>query len=758
MLLQELSGATITGLPTGVTGSWAANVVTITGTPSVTAGSPYNYTITLTGGCGAGTSTGTIRVNPDNTISRTSAVGTDNQTVCVNTPITNITYATTGATGATITGLPTGVTGSWAANVVTITGTPSVTAGSPYNYTITLNGGCGTITATGTIRVTPDNTITRTSAAGTDAQTVCINTPITNITYATTGATGATITGLPTGVTGSWAANVVTITGTPSVTAGSPYTYTISLNGGCGTVSTTGTIGVIATNTINRTSAAGTDNQTVCVNTPITNITYATTGATGATITGLPTGVTGSWAANVVTITGTPSVTAGSPYTYTISLNGGCGTVSTTGTIGVIATNTISRTSAAGTDAQTVCVNTPITNITYATTGATGATITGLPTGVTGSWAANVVTITGIPSVTAGSPYTYTISLNGGCGIVSASGTITVITANTVGAASSTPTLCVNTPLTAITHTTTGATGIGAAVGLPAGVTASWAGNTITISGTPTAAGVFNYSIPLTGGCGALNAIGTITVITANTVSAASSTPALCINTPLTAITHTTTGATGIGAAVGLPAGVTASWAGNTITISGTPTAAGVFNYSIPLTGGCGAVNATGTITVVSLPATPALTGQTVVCGIGAATYLYQIGNGSYLIPGNEYVWTVPAGATRVAGGGLADNFILLSFSGAGSYTLQVAENTTVPVACYGIPQPYTINVYTNPVPNAGTPETICQGESTILGGTPNGVGASATGGTGSYTYSWLPTYGLNNPQQSILRPTRRSP
>jgi hypothetical protein len=39
-----------------------------------------------------------------------------------------------------------------------------------------------------------------------------------------------------------------------------------------------------------------------------------------------------------------------------------------------------------------------------------------------------------------------------------------------------------------------------------------------------------------------------------NTVSAASSTPTLCINTALT-ITHTTTGATGIGTAGGLPWG-----------------------------------------------------------------------------------------------------------------------------------------------------------------------------------------------------------
>src|SRR5665811_1937188 len=208
----------------------------------------------------------------------------------------------------------------------------------------------------------------------------------------------------------------------------------------------------------------------------------------------------------------------------------------------------------------------------------------------------NIITISGTP--TASGTFNYSIPLIGGCGSVNATGTITVTPDNTVSAASSTPTLCINTALTAITLTTTGATGIGTASGLPAGVTAAWASNIITISGTPTASGTFNYSIPLTGGCGSVNATGTITVTPDNTVSAASSSPTLCINTALTAITLTTTGATGIGTASGLPAGVTAAWASNIITISGTPTASGTFNYSIPLTGGCGSVNATGTITV----------------------------------------------------------------------------------------------------------------------------------------------------------------
>ncbi|MFM7728962.1 MAG: pectate lyase, partial [Flavobacteriales bacterium] len=127
--------------------------------------------------------------------------------------------------------------------------------------------------------------------------------------------------------------------------------------------------------------------------------------------------------------------------------------------------------------------------------------------------------------------------------------------------------------------------------------TAVWANNTITISGTPSAAGTFNYSIPLTGGCGSVSASGSIVVTPDNTASTPTN-PTLCINTALTPITITTTGATGIGTPTGLPAGVTAVWANNTITISGTPSAAGTFNYSIPLTGGCGSVSASGSIVV----------------------------------------------------------------------------------------------------------------------------------------------------------------
>jgi hypothetical protein len=84
-------------------------------------------------------------------ITLTSAPGTDNQTVGVNTAITPITYSTPGATGATFSGLPTGVTGTLSGGKITISGTPTVTG--TFNYTVTLTGGCGNVTATGTLVV-----------------------------------------------------------------------------------------------------------------------------------------------------------------------------------------------------------------------------------------------------------------------------------------------------------------------------------------------------------------------------------------------------------------------------------------------------------------------------------------------------------------------------------------------------------------------------------------------------------------------------
>lgn len=499
-LSGSVTAVAVTGLPTGVSYTFVSGIVTISGTPTVSG--LYNYTINATGLCLPAEATGTINVLPDNTITLTSAVGTDNQTVCINTAITPITYITTGATGATFSNLPAGVTGVWANDAITISGTPTVNG--IFNYIITLTEGCGVITTTGTITVQPDNTYTL--ASGQATQTVCINTAITATTWTTTGATGITVAGLPSGVDATWGANLVTMSGTPTVAG--IFDYTITLTGGCGTVAITGTITVIPENTIVQTSPASTNPQTVCIDIPIASISYTTTGATGATFIGLPPGVTGSWINNVISITGTP--TAAGSFNYTVTLTGGCGIVTATGTINVTPNNTITLTSAPPTENQTICIGNPIVNITYSTTGASNALFNGLPSGVNGLFNSGNIVISGTPDLTG--TFNYTIELTGGCGHITESGTILILPNATISPAVATPqTVCLGSPINNITFTTTGATGA-TVTGLPAGVTGSWAANVFTISGTPAVSGTFNYTVTTTGPCINASATGTIIV------------------------------------------------------------------------------------------------------------------------------------------------------------------------------------------------------------------------------------------------------
>ena len=478
-----------------------------------------------------------------------------------------------------------------------------------------------------------------------------------------------------------------------SSSVGTTYYYSTITNS-CGSTVTSAVSGPFVV-TPNNTPGTITSN-TFCQGSALGVVTQSTTGATGinaAAATNIPPGISVTWAANQITFSGTP--TTPGTYSYTIPLTGGCGAINATGTITVNATPAISFQVTPG---GTTCIS----GVAF------GQMSVGTGFGYTYQWFSNTAnnntTGTAIPlattntytplNTTSGTLYYYLVVGSASCTSVTSpvSGAYIVNPNNTVSAPSATPTVCASSLITPITHTTTGATGIGTASGLPTGLTSSWAANTITISGTPTQTGVFNYTIPLTGGCSTVNATGTITVnavpaITSqvtpggttcinstafgqmsvgtgfgytyqwfsntannnttgtaiplattdtytplnttagtlyyyvvvgsasctsvtspvsgayivnpnNTVSAPSATPTVCAGSPITAITHTTTGAAGIGTVSGLPTGLTASWAANTITISGTPTQTGVFNYTIPLTGGCSTLNATGTITV----------------------------------------------------------------------------------------------------------------------------------------------------------------
>jgi hypothetical protein len=218
-------------------GSFANNDGSTPGNATYTAASnaPSSITLTLTttgGTCGPEHLDKVLNIGANGTISLSSASGTDAQTPCVNSAITSITYAVGGsATSASLTGtLPNGVSGSFANGVFTISGTP--TQSGTFNYTVTTTGSsCVNPHLDGSITVGGDGTISLSSASGTDAQTPCVNTAITSITYAVGGtATGASLTGtLPNGVSGSFANGVFTISGTP--TQSGTFNYTVTTTG-----------------------------------------------------------------------------------------------------------------------------------------------------------------------------------------------------------------------------------------------------------------------------------------------------------------------------------------------------------------------------------------------------------------------------------------------------------------------------------------------------------------------------------------------
>lgn len=410
------STPTIAGLPPGLKTSFNGIYFTITGSPTQTG--TFAYTITTAGTCNVTSASGFIKVvSPE--INLTS--GNSSPTICVNTPV-NIGFTMGGtATTATVSEIP-----SWltfhvdpATKAVTLTGTPPAgTEPKSYPYTITVSGTCNPVTVSGAVLVQA-----QTVESPAKDQTVCINSQMTNIQYTVGGtSTNATITGLPNGVTGKYnGGGIFVISGTPTQTGS--FTYTITTSGTCEPVNTTGTITVTPTATISLTSAPGP--QIVCINSPIT-ITYQIKDATSASVSGLPAEMSYNYnsGTGLLTITGSPATS--SAINYIVTSSGGCGVASIPGTI-TVNMQKIDLTS--GTRSPSVCSNSPLPSaIVYTFSGsATGATVSGLPGGLSAVISGHTVTISGTP-ITAGIS-TYIITTSGTCAPATTSGTITVIAA-----------------------------------------------------------------------------------------------------------------------------------------------------------------------------------------------------------------------------------------------------------------------------------------------------------------------------------------
>ncbi|MBL4744737.1 MAG: gliding motility-associated C-terminal domain-containing protein, partial [Flavobacteriaceae bacterium] len=499
------------GLPNGITASFAGNTLTISGTPTVTG--VFNYTVFTSGlasGCNASFE-GTITINPNDSITLLSE-GNELQEICVNSSIAPITYQLGGgATGATIIGLPDGITWSINGNILTIKGSSSATP-AIYTYTITTQGICGSESDTGEIEITIPISIDVPN--GTTNEFVCINTRLPNsIIYQSSDATSTLILNgvLPPGVSfvsGNKTGNA-TISGTPTQIG--TYNYSISSDSGCSEV-VEGSIVVEGDAFINLNSNSSSINQVACVGTPIEaikyNIPFSVSQAAVTFTPTLPIGINYVVVDGELIISGTSEVL--SETTYKISVTSKCGSASTEFTLTIEESPTITLEADSGTVTQSVCQNGDITPIRF-TVSPIGTKIDEdlLPSFIDppieidpslGLWE-----LTGAPLSTGTFNFEIKTLGDSNCSaslfiqIENLYAAVSVV----LDAGSESQTLCsFNDPIEDIVYNITGSISNSSIInvtGLPGGITgtatSTASGILFTISGQPTESGIFEYEL-----------------------------------------------------------------------------------------------------------------------------------------------------------------------------------------------------------------------------------------------------------------------
>ncbi len=281
---------------------------TVTSVPAagtaLSSGTTTPVVITATDATGNSTSITVYLTTPTCTpcVTLTSAAGTDNQSLCRNASLTNITYSTksdiTGISNSGVAGansLPPGVSATYNAGVITINGTP--TNANTYNYSIPLVGGtCNSQNVTGTITVIANTTPTFTQLGPYCKDAIPASLPMSS-------------TNTPS-ITGTWNATISTATvGTQTYT----FTPTSTAAPTCATTAT----------------------MTITINDPTTP-TFSQVGpyCSGASISALPTtsinSIAGSWSPAInnlattlytFTPTSTAAPTCATTATMTITIN-----------------------------------------------------------------------------------------------------------------------------------------------------------------------------------------------------------------------------------------------------------------------------------------------------------------------------------------------------------------------------------------------------------------------------------------------------
>ncbi len=418
---------------------------------------------------------------------------------------------------------------------------------------------------------------------------------------------------------------------------------------------------------------ASTINQILCEQTPLNPIVFSIEGAAkSAFVTGLPSGITANYndASKTLTISGQPRSTG--VFNYTVHTAGSINGCDSTfeGSIEVKSDDVITELTPEVIN-QDLCACETITPISFNLGGgATGGDVTftsNIPSGIVWSIDSNILTISG-SSCDEGT-FNYTVNSYGICEGTSVEGTLKISKTSEVSLATANANIevcegsAIATPIKFETSSSTDTLVISPST--PNGITFN--PTTGILSGTPTEAGVYNYTVTTSSGCS--NALsGTVTVNSAQELTYISGNldQISCLNSPLDAISYAASNSvTDVSIVPSLPEGIDYTLNAGILTISGTPTSATSIpqNYTITTVGTCGTsvvenfkleVRKEATITVLS-------DAETIEQSICQSTEITPI------------KFTIGGSATGIEVLNLPDNLTVTLDSATGVYTIEGA-------------------------------------------------------------------------------------
>jgi uncharacterized protein YjdB len=689
----------------GGTGTWSSDDITVatvdpvTGLVTAVGAGTCNIIFTITGGCNTiPTAQQSLTVLPDAAVASVSGA----------TPLCIGATALYTASGVVLGG----GTGAWSsddiavATVDPVTGLVTAVGAGTCNIIFTITGGCnGTPSAQQSLTVTPDAAV----ASVTGTTPLCIGA---TATYTANGVVLA-------GGTGAWSSDDIT------VATVDPLTGVVTAIG-------VGTCNIIFTITggCNGTPSAQ-QSLTVLPDAAVASVSGATPLCIGATATYTAVGLvlgggTGTWSsddiavATVDPVTGVVTAVGVGTCNIIFTITGGC------------------NATPSAQQSLTVLPNAAVASVSGTTPLCIGVTATYTASGIvlgggTGAWSssniavATVDPITGLVTAVGAGTCNIIFTITGGCnGTPFAQQSLTVLPDAAVASVTGPTPLCIGAQAT---YTANGV--------FLSGGTGTWSSSDLTVATvnpatglvTAVAPGTCNIIFTITGGCNTTPSAQQSLTVSLNNTIALSSAPGtdnqtLCALTPITNITYATTGATGATYS-GLPSGVNGSWSANVVTISGSPTVSGTFNYTVTLTGGCAIVTASGTITVNALPV-PVISGPASVC-INSTGNIYTTQTGSGI---HNYVWAV-VGGTVTGGGTGTDNTVTVTWNTAG--TESVSVNYTNNNGCTASsPTVYSVVVHALPVPTITGQTNMCV----------NSGYYNYTTETGMLNYQWVVSSG----------------